>query len=161
MRNVTLCFLFQDNKICLAKKKRGFGVGKYNGVGGKVEEGESATGGAVRELYEEVCVRAEESSLEPVADITFIFSEKEEWNQRMFVFKIDIFEGVPVETDEMDPKWFSVDDIPYENMWIDDPYWLPLVLAGKRVKARFVLSSDGSALISKEVKEVEEITYEN
>ena len=33
-------------------------------------------------------------------------------------------------TDEMRPAWYSVDDIPYAQMWEDDPYWLPLLVAG-------------------------------
>jgi hypothetical protein len=41
MRNSTLLFLVKKNgeeitDICLAMKKRGFGSGRYNGVGGKV-----------------------------------------------------------------------------------------------------------------------------
>ncbi|MEK7504190.1 MAG: hypothetical protein AAB550_01680 [Patescibacteria group bacterium] len=38
MKQATLCFLVKDNQILLAMKKRGFGVGKWNGVGGKVNE---------------------------------------------------------------------------------------------------------------------------
>ena len=33
-------------------------------------------------------------------------------------------------TDEMRPAWYSVDDVPYAQMWEDDPYWLPLLVAG-------------------------------
>ena len=40
LRDVTLCFLVQKSNgevenICLAMKKRGFGMGNWNGVGGK------------------------------------------------------------------------------------------------------------------------------
>ncbi|MCX6760479.1 MAG: hypothetical protein NTW46_04045 [Candidatus Nealsonbacteria bacterium] len=46
LRNVTLVFLVKKNKgkitdICLAMKKRGFGVNRWNGVGGKLKSGES------------------------------------------------------------------------------------------------------------------------
>jgi hypothetical protein len=37
----------------------------------------------------------------------------------------------------MKPKWFSSDQLPYEQMWPDDKHWLPLVLAGKRVQGEF------------------------
>lgn len=33
----TLCLLKRNDEILLAMKKRGFGTGKYNGVGGKIE----------------------------------------------------------------------------------------------------------------------------
>ena len=39
MQTETLCLLMRDNEILLAMKKRGFGVGKWNGVGGKVKNG--------------------------------------------------------------------------------------------------------------------------
>jgi hypothetical protein len=46
MRNATLLFLIkksgdQISEICLAMKKRGFGVGRWNGAGGKVSQGET------------------------------------------------------------------------------------------------------------------------
>ena len=41
MIEATLCFLLRKDEILLAKKKYGFGVGKWNGVGGKVEKGET------------------------------------------------------------------------------------------------------------------------
>ena len=37
----TLSLLKKDNKILLGMKKRGFGEGKYNGVGGKLKENEN------------------------------------------------------------------------------------------------------------------------
>jgi 8-oxo-dGTP pyrophosphatase MutT (NUDIX family) len=42
-----------DGEVLLGMKKRGFGVGKFNGFGGKVESGESVPDAAVRELREE------------------------------------------------------------------------------------------------------------
>ncbi|MDR0650832.1 MAG: NUDIX domain-containing protein [Candidatus Peribacteria bacterium] len=51
----TLVFLFNlQGQLLLAMKKRGFGVGKWSGPGGKVEEGESISQAAVREVEEEV-----------------------------------------------------------------------------------------------------------
>jgi hypothetical protein len=47
------------------------------------------------------------------------------------------WEGEPTETDEMAPKWFKLSKIPYKDMWADDIYWLPEVLAGKFVNATF------------------------
>jgi hypothetical protein len=42
MLQTTLVLLFNDQgQILLAMKKRGFGVGKWNGAGGKIHEGET------------------------------------------------------------------------------------------------------------------------
>ncbi len=120
MRNVTLCFLMKGNKICLAEKKRGFGAGKYNGIGGKQESDETVMQALVREVKEEVCVDIYPTNAELVADITFFFEEKSEWNQRMYVYIVKKFSGTPLETDEMRPEWFIYAKIPYEKMWIDD-----------------------------------------
>jgi len=70
MKHATLCFLIADDKILLGMKKRGFGEGKYNGIGGKVEDGETVKDAAVRELYEEVGVHTNE--MEKIAEITFL-----------------------------------------------------------------------------------------
>ena len=66
MKLSTLCFLLRDGQILLAMKKRGFGEGKWNGAGGKVNAGETVEHAAVRELREEVGVLADEKDLEPM-----------------------------------------------------------------------------------------------
>ena len=45
----TLLYLRKNDEILLAKKKRGFAKDKYNGVGGKVENGETPEEAAIRE----------------------------------------------------------------------------------------------------------------
>ena len=52
----TLCILRKENQILLAMKKRGFGKGKYNGVGGKIENGETPDSAMIRETEEEISV---------------------------------------------------------------------------------------------------------
>ena len=56
MLETTLCLLKKDNEILLAMKKRGFGEGKYNGVGGKIENGETPEEAMLRETQEEISV---------------------------------------------------------------------------------------------------------
>jgi len=53
----TLVLVYDDKKILLGMKKRGFGLGKWNGFGGKVEKGEDVFGAAERELFEESCLK--------------------------------------------------------------------------------------------------------
>lgn len=82
----TLCFLMKENKILLAMKKRSFGEGKWNGVGGKVVGKESVKEAAIREIEEEIDVVVSKNQLKPVALIDFAFVEKPEWNQRCAVY---------------------------------------------------------------------------
>ena len=49
LRKCSLLFLRNGEKILLAMKKKGFGEGKYNGVGGKQEKGEDIEQTAIRE----------------------------------------------------------------------------------------------------------------
>ena len=52
MKPTTLVFpIDEQNRILLGRKKRGFGADKHNGLGGKINAGESIRQCAVRELY--------------------------------------------------------------------------------------------------------------
>ena len=42
------------------------------------------------------------------------------------------------ESDEMRPEWYDVQSIPYDRMWLDDQYWLPLLLSRRTFAAKFV-----------------------
>src|SRR3989338_6433965 len=50
---LTLCLVQKDGRVLLGMKKRGFGMGKWNGFGGKVDAGETVEEAAKRELFEE------------------------------------------------------------------------------------------------------------
>ncbi len=146
MRLTTLCFLIREDSVLLALKKRGFGAGKWNGVGGKVESGENIRGAAVREAQEEIGVSVREENLEERAVLTFLFHEEPLWNQECHVFFTEHFEGDPCESDEMKPKWFPISDIPFGSMWKDDPLWFPRTLAGEQLRATFRFSREGEVL---------------
>ena len=73
MKLVTLCLLVKDDKVLLAMKKRGFGMGKWNGVGGKVEDGETIEMAAARETGEEIGVAVETAGMKNIGNITFFF----------------------------------------------------------------------------------------
>src|SRR4051812_23340605 len=95
MRNVTLCLLIKGDEVLLAMKKRGFGAGKWNGIGGKVNEGESIEAAAVREAEEEIGVKIDIKDLEYTATTNFFFKDKPEWNQSMKTFFVAKWEGEP------------------------------------------------------------------
>lgn len=140
MKQATLCYIIDGDKILLGYKKRGLGKGYYNGIGGKLDSGETIEECAIREVKEEIDVSV--SNLEKVAEINFYFFHKKEFNQTVFVYLCRTFKGIPLETDEMAPEWFPLDNIPYDKMWDDDQYWLPLLLAGKKIKAKVKLAED-------------------
>lgn len=127
----------QKGEVLLPMKKRGFGKDRFNGVGGKVEAGETIEEAARREVFEEIAV--EVGPLKKMATIEFFYREtsKEIWCQEVHVFTATEWKGTPQESDEMAPHWFPIQSLPFEKMWSDDPYWLPKVLSGESLKARF------------------------
>ena len=138
-----MCFVVDDGAVLLGRKTRGFGEGLWNGPGGKVEPGEGIEQAAIRETREEVGVSP--TALRKVAVLDFYFPDApagSEWSQRVHVFLAGEWDGSPVETDEMCPKWFPLDEIPYDRMWEDDVCWLPAVLDGKFVIGDFLFGSD-------------------
>jgi mutator protein MutT len=143
MKNTTLLFLLRDNHILLAMKKRGFGVGRWNGVGGKIEAGESIEQAAARECLEEIGVSP--GQLECVAHLTFTFPDGTT-DVLTHVFVTHNWQGDPIETEEMAPQWFHHADIPYHTMWPDDQLWLPHVLDGRKIVATFGFDQDEQML---------------
>lgn len=152
MKQLTVLFLLKDDEILLAMKKRGFGEGRFNGVGGKVETGETLEQALIRECQEEIGVTPHKFKKQ--AEI--IFHEQHQGKPdvlQVHVFTATTWTGEPTETEEMAPKWFNISDIPYEQMWADDPYWLPQILNGKRLKCEFHLD-ENDKVYRQSVKEV-------
>jgi len=150
---LTLCIVHQDPRVLLGMKKRGFGAGRWNGFGGKLEPGESIEAAARREMQEESGV--ELIDMEKFGIVEFEFVGNPEILE-VHIFKANNFLGELVESEEMRPQWFHVDEIPFADMWPDDKYWLPLILAGKKFTGK-LLFADQDTVISQEFLEVEEI----
>ena len=131
-------------------KKRGFGEGLWNGVGGKVSSKESFEEAAKRETQEEIEVEPED--LEKVALLHFYFPDdldKKDWNQDVHVFFATDWTGEPQESEEMKPHWFTVLKLPYNSMWDDDHLWFPRVLKGEKVEAWFSFGANNKVIAHK------------
>ncbi len=131
---LTIAIIDQDGRVLLGMKKRGFGAGKWNGFGGKVELNESIVAAAKRELQEEAGVEVVE--MKEVGVLTFTF-ESEPTIREAHVFRVTKFRGTPRETDEMRPMWFSEHEVPLKEMWAADAYWMPMFLANKDFVGQF------------------------
>lgn len=143
LRQRTLCFLIEDDQVLLGMKKRGFGQGKYAGIGGKPEEGESSEQAAKREVEEEINVRVATLKKVAVTNNYFPYVENpESWNQIIDVYLVGQWRGEILETDEIMPQWFDVNNIPLEKMWSDAKLWLPQILRGEKVKAEFLFDAN-------------------
>ena len=140
----------QGDRILLGLKKRGFGEGKLMGFGGKVNVGEKIEDAALREVFEEAQITPRD--LEKMGVLEFTWDYKPEILE-VHIFKVTDFEGIPTEGDEMKPEWFSLKNIPYEKMWADDIYWLPIFLENKKFNGKFLLDKN-DALISHQLEKI-------
>lgn len=155
-KQLTLCMVCKDGRVLLGMKKRGFGEGRWNGFGGKVDESETIESAAVRELKEEVGIEAREMNTVGILEFSF---ENDPKVLEVHIFKVSDFEGEPTESEEMKPQWFSYDEIPFQQMWSSDEYWFPYLLGGKFFKGKFLFDKPSTAeysakIISQELSEV-------
>lgn len=134
----TILFVIIEDQILLIHKKRGLGAGKINGPGGRLDDGETPFECAVREVEEEL--RISPSGVDEVGELQFQFVDG--YSIHVWVFRASGFAGTPEETDEADPLWASIDEIPYDRMWPDDRIWLPLLLEKRPFLGRFVFDDD-------------------
>ena len=153
MKLTNLVFLRRNNQILLAMKKRGFGVGKINGVGGKAGKDESIEAAAIREAGEEISVTIDVKDLIKVAEIKFCFKDQVGWDIHCDIFFTYKWIGEPVESEEMLPSWYELNEIHYDKMWVDDKYWLPIVLSGKKIKAEFWFLGTGEKMDKYDIQE--------
>jgi 8-oxo-dGTP diphosphatase len=137
----TLLFLKDKNQVLLIRKKRGHGAGKINGPGGKIDPGETPLAAALRETWEETGIQVRDAAL--MAEFRFLDLVAPQWYG--YVFLAGEWRGTPRETAEADPFWCPISELPFEQMWDDDRYWLPRLLAGERMRGDF-LFDDGRLL---------------
>jgi 8-oxo-dGTP diphosphatase len=149
MIHATLCFIFRDEPqpaILLGYKKRGFGMGKYGGFGGKLQDGETLRQAAQRELLEESGLSVVPSQLTSLGSLTFLFPYKPDWSQVVHLFVAQKWQGTPSESEEMRPEWFGLTSLPLQHMWDDTQYWMPHVLLRQPIEAIFTLNQDNETV---------------
>lgn len=144
----TLMFIVDEprGEVLLIRKKRGLGMGKINGPGGKLDPGETEHDCAVRETWEELGVRAVDATKR--GELWFQFVDG--LAMHVAVFHATHHEEEPVETEEAVPLWTPINAIPFEQMWADDSHWLQRMLEGaESFTGRFLF--DGEQMLSHEI----------
>jgi len=148
---MTLCIPHRGDEIWLGMKKKGFGAGRWNGFGGKVKEGETIEEATRREMEEETEFRV--THLEKAGVILFQNGDAPMLIE-MHIFRTSDFPEALAESDEMAPRKFKSADLPFDEMWEDDRYWVPYFLSGKQFEGEFTFDNNDH-VIEANVREVE------
>ena len=146
MINSTLCYIEKEGKILLLhrnKKENDLNEGKYIGVGGKFEEGETSEECLLREVYEETGLRLTEYKFKGL--IKFL-SDKWE-NENMYLFHATDFTGKLITgCSEGELVWVEKEKLLDYPTWEGDKYFLKPLLDGKE-KINMLVSYEGEKLV--------------
>lgn len=152
--NISIPVILDKNgkisKVLLGLKKEGKPpiVGKYTVFGGHKRPTETEVDGMKREFTEESKLEAKEWKM--VGFLRWFLHEGKIWKLVSSpIYIITSFEGKEGETNEMKPKWFNIDEIPYLETWADTKIWMPVILSGFKVKGDFWYSRKDSNLLIK------------
>lgn len=133
----TLCYVQHENKTLMLlrnKKPDDIHRGKYNGLGGKLEKGESPYECAKREIMEEAAIAVSELKL--IGVLTFpCFDDTNDWYVFVYLAKSTTF--LCGECDEGTLAWIENDKILQLPLWDGDKIFLPLVLSGTPFEGKF------------------------
>ena len=138
MKLATLCYIKKDGKTLMlhrTKNKNDIHEGKWVGVGGKIEKGESPEECAVREVFEETGLKAEELKLRGL--LTFPdFNNSEDWYGYLYV--VEKFSGEIIESPEGDLKWVEDSKLFELDMWEGDELFMRWMMEDRMFSAKFV-----------------------
>ena len=119
-------YLEKDNKYLMLyrnKKKNDINAGKWIGVGGHVEEGETPLQAVIREVKEETGLDLK--SAEYRAIINFV---NDDYVEIIYQYTSSDFTGEVIDCDEGELKWINKDEVLSLPTWEGDKYFLkPLI----------------------------------
>jgi len=124
-------------------------LGKYNGLGGKLDSGEDVVAGFKREIHEEAGIECEEIQLCGTISWPGFGKHGEDWFG--FIFKVTEFSGMPYQKNpEGSLSWVPVDKVLSLNLplWEGDKYFLPLVFGDDPRQFHGVMPYEGGRPVS-------------
>ena len=145
----TLCYVKHNGKTLMVhrnKKPNDIHAGKWNGLGGKFEAGETPETCIRREVQEEAGLVLHNPRLHGL--LLFPNFKGNDWY--VFVFTAREFDGELIESSpEGRLEWIDDDQLTKLNLWESDAIFLPWIEAGKFFSARFEYK--GETMIGHEV----------
>lgn len=100
--------------------------GKYNGLGGKIENNENIVDALKREVFEESGIHCEEIVFKGTISWPGFGKNGEDWFG--FIFRVDKFSGTPHEGNhEGSLEWIPIANLDKIDLWESDRLWLSKV----------------------------------
>ena len=143
MKLATLCYVIDKKQgavlmIHRVKKINDYHLGKWNGLGGKFEFGESPEDCAFREIKEESGLIVKGLSLKGF--ITFpLFDGVEDWY--VFLFTSSEFTGELIDSAEGNLEWIPINELTNINLWDGDKLFIPGLFEDKFFSAKFIYTN--------------------
>ena len=140
MKLATLCYVINkqlDKTLMLhrVKKENDYHEGKWNGLGGKLELGESPEDCVIREVKEEAGLIIKKPRMHGF--ITFPnFDEVDDWY--VFIFTANEFEGKLIDSPEGNLAWIPNDKLTSLNLWDGDKLFMEWLFKDKFFSAKFI-----------------------
>jgi 8-oxo-dGTP diphosphatase len=137
----TLCYLKRDGCTLMVfrnKKANDIHEGKWNGLGGKFEAGETPEECIIREVFEESGLFIRNPRLHGL--LMFPNFKGENWY--VFVFTANDLTGELIDSPEGKLEWIPDEKIHGLNLWESDHIFMPWIQEGKFFSAKFEYEGD-------------------
>ena len=126
MDKTVLAYIKKDGCFLMLfrnKKNHDINKGKWIGIGGHIEEGESKEQALIREIKEETGLDVH--SLKCAGEVDFIYDG---YFEKMYIYEITDYNGDLIDCNEGELRWIPIKDIYNYPMWEGDKVFLPLLI---------------------------------
>ena len=134
------CYLIKDNCYLMLhrnKEENDMHKGKYIGIGGHIEPGETKEAACIREIKEETGFDVH--NMEYAGQILFV---NDDYEEMMYIYKSNDFSGEMIECDEGTLHWVPIDKVLDLNLWEGDRLFHPKLRANELINMKLMYKND-------------------